>query len=68
MAVRAAMNMNFSVLSSGDAERSFATRAQRLAAQSIRLRTQAASVRLFSQAVIAKGRVLREQSKRQRID
>ena len=51
--------MQLSVLIPPAAETSFAARAQRISAHSLRARIRSARVRLFSQAVIAKGRVLR---------
>lgn len=57
----------YSVFISAEEENSFASRAHRIVAHSLRARARAARVRLYSMAIIAKGRVLREQSNRQRI-
>lgn len=57
----------YAVLVPAEEEQSFVWRAHRIVAHSLRLRARAARMRLSSRAIIAKGRILREQSKRQRI-
>jgi hypothetical protein len=59
--------MQFSVLLDPDAESSFISKSRRIQAHSERARVRAFKVRLFSLAVIAKGRVIRARPRKNQI-